>query len=99
MERRAAPRIPATLTVQYRSGDELRRDLVTDRSRGGMFIRTSRPLPIGSVLELVIEVAGQPPRRVRARVVWERLLGRDVRPEGPPGMGVCFEAPLDPPLD
>jgi type IV pilus assembly protein PilZ len=95
VERRAFPRIPVSLAVEYRSEGELRRDLVIDQSEGGLFIRTSRPLPIGTELELVIQVAGEPPMRVRGRVVWERLLGK-----GPdqPGMGVGFVGPVDPRL-
>src|SRR5262249_7510408 len=94
-ERRASPRLPATLTVQYRSGEELRRDLVVNQSKGGVFIRTSRPLPIGTAVELVFEVAGELPIRARGRVVWERLLGRGSAADEPEGMGIAFEAPVD----
>jgi type IV pilus assembly protein PilZ len=94
-DRRAAPRVPVTLAVQYRTGDELHRDRVLNRSAGGLFIRTSRPLPIGTELDLVIEIAGQPPIRQRARVVWERLLGKNAPPHEPEGMGVQFAEPID----
>jgi type IV pilus assembly protein PilZ len=93
IERRISPRIPVSLQVEYRSEGELRHDLVTDSSEGGLFIRTSRPLPIGTDLELVILLPEAAPIRLKARVVWERLLGKG--PEAP-GMGVRLLEPLDP---
>jgi uncharacterized protein (TIGR02266 family) len=99
-ERRSSQRIPVTvtLTVQYRSGDELHRDRVLNRSVGGLFIRTSRPLPIGTELDLVIDISGELPIRQRARVVWERLYDKKAPPHEPEGMGVQFEEPVDPRL-
>ena len=97
-ERRADPRVPVTLTVQYRSAGELRRDLVANRSSGGVFIRTSRPLPIGTPVELVIEITGEPSICARGKVVWERLYGRASPPHELEGMGVRFDEPVDPRL-
>ena len=99
-ERREFPRAPASLTVQYRDGEELKRDLVENQSPGGLFIRTRRPLPIGSEFDLVVEIAGDPPTRiqVRGRVVWERLYGRNAPPHEPEGMGIAFIGDVDPRL-
>jgi type IV pilus assembly protein PilZ len=91
-ETRDFPRVPVHLQVSYRDDAELARSFIDSLSGGGVFIRTSRPLPIGT--ELVMEIAlGDPepaadPIRVRGKVVWGRLIGRE------DGMGVQF---LEPP--
>jgi uncharacterized protein (TIGR02266 family) len=96
--RRGAPRIPVSLTVQFGSGGEFQRAVIINRSPGGVFIRTSKPLPIGTAIELVIKIAGEQPIRQRGKVVWERLLGKGAPPHEPEGMGVQFEEPIDPRL-
>lgn len=103
-ERREFPRAPASLTVQYQNGEALTRDLVADQSAGGLFIRTRKPLPIGSEFDLVIEIDGEKegdvPRtiKVRGRVVWERLYGHAAPPHEPEGMGIQFVGEVDPRL-
>src|SRR5262249_14433500 len=94
-DRRSSPRVPVTLPGQYRSQGELHRDRVLNRSPGGLLIRTSKPLSLRTELDLVIEIAGQPPIHQRARVVWERLLGKNAPPHEPEGMGVQFAEPID----
>jgi type IV pilus assembly protein PilZ len=86
MDTRVYPRIPVHLEVSYRDGEDLASSYVESLSGGGVFIRTSRPLPIGTeiLMEIRLEDASQPPIRVRGKVVWERLVGRA------DGMGVQF---------
>ncbi len=91
-ELRAFERIPVHLEVRYQDGAELASSIVESISGGGVFIRTSRPLPIGTQMLLEIVVEGQPPARVAGRVVWERLIGKE------DGMGVAFTEPLPPAL-
>lgn len=90
-DQRAFPRLPVHLEVRYVDGAALASSFIASLSSGGVFIRTSRPLPIGTELTLEIHLddqPGQPPIRVRGRVVWERLAGRE------DGMGVQFVEPL-----
>jgi type IV pilus assembly protein PilZ len=85
MERRQSPRVPVTLELSYFSEGQLARDLVTDLSEGGLFVRTRRPLPIGTEVELQLELpAGV--TRAKGRVVW--LRGAD------DGMGIAFVGDL-----
>jgi uncharacterized protein (TIGR02266 family) len=79
---RLHPRMVVALTVNYPSKVGLERDLVTDLSQGGLFVRTSRPLPIGTEIDLEVLV-GAEPVRVRGRVVW-------LRDETRAGMGIQF---------
>jgi len=56
-DQRRSVRIPTKLTVTFRDERELRSSLMTNLSRGGVFIATERPPAIGSSLELRIDVA------------------------------------------
>ncbi len=91
-ERRSDPRVPVSLRVAYVHDDDLQRDLITNLSSGGLFIRTSRPLPIGAVLDLEIAVADSPPLHVRGRVT--RLANPRPAPDGE-GMGLVFIGAVD----
>lgn len=60
-----------------------------DLGKGGLFIQTERPMPIGKRLLLEIHVAGEPSAwPALGRVLWVRERG--VGSERPPGMGVGF---------
>lgn len=88
MNTRLFPRVPVHLEVTYRDGEELRSAFVDSLSGGGVFIRTSRPLPPGTEIVMDIRLdqdqAADEPLRVRGKVVWDRLVGRH------DGMGVQF---------
>jgi type IV pilus assembly protein PilZ len=90
-ESRSFPRLPVHLQVRYQSGAELADSFIDSLSSGGVFIRTSQPLPIGTDLVMEISIAGSgsepEPIRIRGKVVWERLVGRE------DGMGVSFSEP------
>lgn len=89
-DRRGATRVPVHLAVSYRDASELASSVITSLSGGGVFIKTSKPLPIGTdlVLEILLDDDPGPPVRVRGRVVWDRLVGRD------DGMGIRFSEEL-----
>jgi uncharacterized protein (TIGR02266 family) len=90
MDTRSFPRIPVHLNVRYRTDADFQACFIDSLSGGGVFIRTSRPMPIGTEITMEIEIEGHEPVAVRGKVVWGRLVGRD------DGMGVQF---LDPPPD
>lgn len=91
-EQRQFPRIPVNLKVSYLSRGDLNRDLVTDLSPGGLFVRTSRPLDIGTEVDLEVQVGTEEPAiHVRGRVVWLRGT------KGPhEGMGIQFLGVMGP---
>jgi uncharacterized protein (TIGR02266 family) len=90
-EKRQHLRVPVSLKVAYRTRDALQKDLVTDLSPGGLFIRTSKPLPIGTEVELQVSIAAEePPIRVRGKVMW--LRGENE------GMGIQFTGLMGPVL-
>jgi uncharacterized protein (TIGR02266 family) len=69
---------------------------VRDLGRGGLFVRSVRPLAVGQRLSIDIWVVGEPaPWSVLGRVVWTREA--DEGEHRPPGMGIKFIV-LDDPL-
>jgi len=91
--KRQHARIPVSLQVSYLSKGDLQRDLVVNLSPGGLFVRTSRPLEIGTDVELEVLIAEEEqPLHIRGRVTWLR----DSGPEGQPGMGIQFTGVMGP---
>jgi uncharacterized protein (TIGR02266 family) len=61
---------------------------VANISEGGLFLRTSTPLPKGARTHLRLAMAGPDNIEAPAEVMWTRDDGID---GGPPGMGLRFE--------
>lgn len=72
--------------VQVRFGEEKpdRKGTTTDLSVGGMFVATTRPLPAGRKVRLMLEI-GAASLPLQATVAWARAAAGD---EGPAGMGL-----------
>ena len=101
-EKRQHLRMPVALKVTYLSKGDLQRDFVTDLSPGGLFVRTSKPLPIGTDVDLEVHVADEEaPTHVRGKVVWLRGHGGKAGKTGKrgghdEGMGIQFTGVLGP---
>jgi uncharacterized protein (TIGR02266 family) len=92
-EKRQHPRIPVALTVTYASRGDLKIDLATDLSPGGLFVRTDKPLAVGTEIDLSVVIGPKGPRiSVNGKVSWCR--------ENEPnrGMGIQFSGILGPVL-
>ncbi len=88
-ERRSSLRVPTRLNCAFESIGTLQKAIITNFSRTGMFINTSSPLPIGTMLELriLIEQTGEE-MEVSAKVVSNNVgQAFDLKRSG---MGVCF---------
>nr|PZN16308.1 MAG: TIGR02266 family protein [Pseudomonadota bacterium] len=89
-ERRRTPRAPIELKVEYKQKNTFFADYTRNISRGGTFIATDKPLPIGTEFSFALVVPGfEEPLRLRGRVA------RIVRAGEPdagsqPGMGIEF---------
>ena len=90
--KRQHPRFPVALQVSYLSKGDLQKDLVVNLSPGGLFVRTSKPLDIGTDVELEVVLADEdPPMHVRGKVIWLRSQ------KGPhEGMGIQFTGVVGP---
>lgn len=90
-EKRVFPRAPIELKVEYRRLNTFFADYTKNISRGGTFIKTAKPLRIGTdflfklfipTLEAPIEIAGI--------VQWVVQPGEE-GPDEQPGMGIQFK--------
>ncbi|MBX7191513.1 MAG: TIGR02266 family protein [Sandaracinaceae bacterium] len=78
------------LTVEYKRLNAFFADYTKNIGRGGTFIRTDKPLPIGTdfVFRLVVPTLAEP-LRLHGRVQWIVGPGQ-ASDEQPPGMGIGF---------
>ncbi len=89
-DRRVFARAPIELKVEYRRLNTFLADYTKNISRGGTFIGTERPLPIGTefVFALVVPSLAEP-LRLRGRVMWT-VSAEDASRANPAGMGIEF---------
>jgi uncharacterized protein (TIGR02266 family) len=83
--------VQAAFSVHYRTVDELVVGLTHDLSKGGVFLKTDRFLPLNAVVRLHIELpegGGDIP--VICRVIYVRDPQAAQATGGPPGMGIQF---------
>ncbi len=95
-ESRKEKRAPAALKVKYKSAnvDEFIEQAGLNISRGGIFVKTSKPMPLGVPLRLELQLSsGAPVIRGVGKVAWRREPGQSG--DQPAGMGIKF-IKLDP---
>lgn len=89
-ERRKHVRRPVNMQVKYRSLDTFFYDYAINVSHGGIFIKTRRPLPRGTEVELEFEIPEAPKTFVTKGLVVRVVLPGEDEYE-PSGMGIEFE--------
>ncbi len=89
-DRREGGRIPIALRVEYKRVNSFFADYTRNISKGGTFIATSKPLPIGTefVFELSVPDLAEP-LRLKGAVAW-RVEAVDATDAQPAGMGIRF---------
>ena len=88
-ERRGETRAPIELKVEYRRLNAFFADYTKNISRGGTFIATARPLPIGTEFVFRLGVPGlDEPISLRGRVRW--TIEEKTADGDEPGMGIRF---------
>ena len=89
-ERRESGRATVQLPIEYERLNELLSDYTHNISRGGTFIRTSRPLPVGTALSFTLRAPklGEP-LVLRGAVRWT-VEPADAANDRPAGMGIAF---------
>lgn len=82
---RAHPRAPIELKVDYKKMNSFFADYTKNISKGGTFIKTKKPLPIGTrfLFKLTIPQRGEP-FELLGEVVWSKADADE------PGMGIRF---------
>ena len=90
-EKRSGERTPIELKVSYKRVNSFFADYTKNISRGGTFIGTERPLPMGTEFVFALDVPGlEGPLRIRGKVIWitEAV---DATKANPAGMGIEFQ--------
>lgn len=84
-------RRPIELKVEYKRLNTFFADYTKNISRGGTFIGTQRPLPIGTEFVFVLGVPelGEP-LRLNGKVMWVTM-PEEASKANPPGMGIEFQ--------
>ena len=84
-ENRTAYRAPIELKVDYKKMNSFFADYTKNISKGGTFIKTKKPLPIGTQFLFKLTVPRRDnPFELLGEVVWSTSTGDD------PGMGIRF---------
>jgi CheY-like chemotaxis protein len=84
-ERRRSARVNIQRKISLKYGNEHAEGTTVDMSTSGMLVKSARRFPIGSILQVVVELErGKPPLHSSARIV--RLTGQEC-------MGLEFESP------
>lgn len=87
-DRRRFPRVETTIEVVYDFGVESFSEYTLNISQGGLYIKTARPLEVGSAIEAEFALPGLDHIfAIPGRVVWKKAVANE---EGPPGMGIEF---------
>ena len=82
---RAHPRAPIELKVDYKKLNSFFADYTKNISKGGTFIKTKKPLPIGTRFVFTLNIPNRPrPFELVGEVAWSRADGEE------PGMGIRF---------
>ncbi|MGO9836718.1 MAG: PilZ domain-containing protein [Polyangiaceae bacterium] len=90
-DRRAAPRHAIALRVDYKRMNTFFADYAKNISKGGTFIRTSKPLDVGTGFVFVLSIPGQPDQlQLHGEVMWTVDESRATESH-PAGMGIRFK--------
>jgi uncharacterized protein (TIGR02266 family) len=88
-DKQSSLRVPIRLRVEFGTRGALRQSLMTNISRGGVFVSTDDPLPIGTPLELRVRIDEDGQEQVLRGDVVSVNTGASMT-SGERGMGVSF---------
>lgn len=89
-DRRSEERHSITLRVDYKRMNTFFADYAKNISKGGTFIRTSKPLDVGTEFVFVLSIPGQPDQlQLKGQVMWT-VDDAAATDENPAGMGIRF---------
>ena len=89
-DQRRSVRVPTLLRVSFPDRRSLEQCLMTNISRGGVFVATAAPEPMGATLRIAIRIEGDAEDLVVDGVVVSQNFS-DGRSGGVPGMALAFE--------
>ena len=90
-ERRRDERSAIELNVEYKRINTFFSDYTRNISKGGTFIRTSRPLDVGTEFVFALRIPNlEEPLRLHGIVKWVVRV-EEASPDAPAGMGIQFQ--------
>jgi len=90
-DRRTGFRAPIELKVEYKRLNTFFADYTKNISRGGTFIGTDKPLPVGTEFVFALGVPNMTdPVRLRGKVIWTTPMEESTK-ANPCGMGIEFQ--------
>jgi len=90
-ERRASQRHPIELKVEYKRLNTFFGDYTKNISKGGTFVRTTKPLEIGTELVFALAIPKlDAPVKLLGKVMWI-IPEEKATEEAPAGMGIGFQ--------
>lgn len=90
-DHRRTPRVPVALELEYRSAGAFLVAYTTNLSKGGIFVDTTAPFPIGTVVSMRLRAPNTPVCEVHGTVAW--LRPESTGPGQPAGMGIVIDTP------
>jgi type IV pilus assembly protein PilZ len=95
LERRRNGRHAIELRVEYKRLNTFFADYTKNISKGGTFIRTDKPLDVGTEFVFALSIPQlSEPVRLRGRVLWTTSTEKATL-DSPPGMGIRFQYTSD----
>jgi uncharacterized protein (TIGR02266 family) len=88
-DNRRNARVPIALELEYRSAGAFLVAYTTNLSKGGIFVDTTAPLPIGTVVSMRLRAPNMPPCELHGTVAW--LRPESTGPGQPAGMGIVID--------
>jgi type IV pilus assembly protein PilZ len=89
--RRAFPRVPARFAVRFGTVQDFVLEYAANISAGGVFVQSSDPLPLKTIVRVEMELPGGGPPVPARGVVVHRVSAEEAEERGTlPGMGVQF---------
>jgi type IV pilus assembly protein PilZ len=90
-ESRVHSRKPIELKVEYKRMNAFFADYTRNISHGGTFIKTSKPLPIGTEFVFKLQIPSlEDPLSIQGQVRWIIEPGQETEEEQDAGMGIRF---------
>lgn len=91
-DRRDGPRAPIELKVEYKKMNTFFADYTKNISKGGTFIKTDRPLPVGTEFLFKLTLPKrESPFRLKGQVIWTNRAEEVQNPDvDAMGMGIRF---------
>ena len=94
-DRRGQDRAAIELKVEYKRLNTFFADYTKNISKGGTFIRTDKPLDLGTEFVFALSIPQlKEPVRLRGRVMWTTPQEK-ATDKSPPGMGIRFQYASD----